>query len=147
MAGGKSTEIVIAKFGCPQEVAAELLHLCEQRVDLLEAQLGFIRNAQRVWQSDANQPALDRALAHMLELTFDHVSATLDAFDEIAPLAEIKDHADLDHDVVLARLRAAIEATKQRMMDEGVPAEISEAANTVPYGDDEGEDTNISSID
>ena len=147
MARGKSTEVVIAKFGCPQEVAAELLHLCEQRIDLLEAQLGFVRNAQRVWASDANHPALDRAIGHVLELTFDHLSATLDAFDEIAPLAELKDHTDLDHDVVVARLRAAIEAAKQRLADQGVPSEIADASPTVRYGDGETEDSLVSSID
>jgi hypothetical protein len=67
----KREDEVLAVFGCPQETAEMLLVLCEERVDLLEAQLVFLRNAQRVWASDASQPALDRALSQMLELTFD----------------------------------------------------------------------------
>jgi len=135
---------IIATFGCPQETAEMMLMLCEERVDLLEAQLVFLRNAQRVWASDASQPALDRALSHMLELTFDHVSSTLDAFDEIGPLAELGDHTDLPPDVVIARLRAALDAAKQRV-EEAVPDEIAEGATTVRYG--EGGDTQISSTD
>lgn len=150
MAGRNSieTEAVIAKFGCPREVAGELAALCEERIDLLEAQLGFIRNAQRVWASDASQPALDRVLAHLLELTFDAVSATIDVLDELGPLAEMGDHADLAQDVVTARLRAAIEAAKQRL--EGVPDcmdEVADSAITKRYGDGDGDDTQISSTD
>jgi len=137
---------VIAKFGCPREVAGELAALCEERIDLLEAQLGFIRNAQRVWASDASQPALDRVLAHLLELTFDAVSATIDVLDELGPLAEMGDHADLEQDVVMARLRAAIEAAKQRLAD-AAPEELADAADTRRYGDADGDDTQISSTD
>ena len=139
---------MIAKFGCPREVAGELAALCEERIDLLEAQLAFIRNAQRVWASDASQPALDRVLAHLLELTFDAVSATIDMLDELGPLAEMGDHADLEQDVVMARLRAAIEAAKQRLADgrsDGVAEELADAADTRRYGD--GDDTQISSTD
>jgi len=135
---------VIAKFGCPREVAGELAALCEERIDLLEAQLGFIRNAQRVWASDASQPALDRVLAHLLELTFDAVSATIDVLDELGPLGEMGDHADLEQDVVMARLRAAIEAAKRRVAD-GAPEELADSADTKRYGD--GDDTQISSTD
>ena len=144
------TEAVIAKFGCPREVAGELAALCEERIDLLEAQLGFIRNAQRVWASDASQPALDRVLAHLLELTFDAVSATIDVLDELGPLAEMGDHADLEQDVVMARLRAAIEAAKQRLADgrsDGAAEELADAADTRRYGDADGDDTQISSTD
>ena len=151
MAGRNSieTEAVIAKFGCPREVAGELVELCEARIDLLEAQLGFIRNAQRVWASDASQPALDRALAHLLELTFDAVSSTIDVLDELGPLAEMADHADLEQDVVMARLRAAIEAAKQRLEagSSGVVDEVADAADTKRYGDGDGDDTQISSTD
>jgi len=113
----------------------------------LEAQLGFIRNAHRVWASDASQPALDRALAHLLELTFDAVSSTIDVLDELGPLAEMADHADLEQDVVMARLRAAIEAAKQRLEagSSGVVDEVADAADTKRYGD--GDDTQISSTD
>jgi hypothetical protein len=150
MAGRNSmeTEAVIAKFGCPREVAGELAALCEERIDLLEAQLGFIRNAQRVWASDASQPALDRVLAHLLELTFDAVSATIDVLDELGPLAEMGDHADLEQDVVMARLRAAIEAAKQRLAaTDAAPEELADTAETRRYGDGDGDDTQISSTD
>jgi hypothetical protein len=147
MAGRNSieTEAVIAKFGCPREVAGELVGLCEERIDLLEAQLGFIRNAQRVWASDASQPALDRVLAHLLELTFDAASATIDVLEELGPLAEMTDHTDLTKDVVMARLRAAMEAARLRI--DGVPEEAADTADTKRYGEVEGDATQISSTD
>ena len=90
-------------------------------------------------------PALDRVLAHLLELTFDAVSATIDVMDELGPLGEMGDHADLEPDVVMARLRAAIEAAKRNVVEAGAPEELADSADTRRYGD--GDDTQISSTD